>query len=48
VKREPEPVGLLPMWHVWMRHDIEEYSGDGSEMCCVEGCDQAKCPGRQP
>lgn len=21
--------------------------GDNSEMCCVEGCDQTECPGRQ-
>jgi hypothetical protein len=33
--------------HLWLSHDIEEYSGDGSEMCCVVGCDQDGCPGRQ-
>ena len=32
--------------HMWMRHDVNEYSGDGTETCCVEGCDQRGCPGR--
>lgn len=32
--------------HIWLRHDVEEYPGDGSEMCCVEGCRQRDCPGR--
>jgi len=32
--------------HLWMSHDIEEYTGDGSETCCVVGCDQVGCPGR--
>ena len=33
--------------HFWLQHDIEEYRGDGSETCCVEGCDQVGCPGRR-
>lgn len=32
--------------HPWLRHDVEEYRGDGSETCCVEGCPQIGCPGR--
>ena len=32
--------------HFWLQHDVEEYRGDGSETCCVEGCDQARCPGK--
>lgn len=32
--------------HFWLQHDIEEYRGDGSETCCVEGCNQVGCPGR--
>lgn len=32
--------------HLMMRHDIEEYDGDGSDTCCVEGCGQVGCPGR--
>lgn len=31
--------------HLWPFHDIEEYDGDGSDTCCVEGCDQSGCPG---
>jgi hypothetical protein len=31
-----------------MFHDIEEYTGDGSEICCAEGCDQSRCPGKVP
>jgi hypothetical protein len=33
--------------HVWDAHDVYEYRGDGSEMCCVHGCEQNGCPGRQ-
>jgi hypothetical protein len=35
-----------PCGHPWIRHDIEEYDGDGSDTCCVEGCSQVGCPGR--
>jgi hypothetical protein len=28
-------------------HDIEEYAGDGSDLCCVEGCDQVGCSGKK-
>jgi hypothetical protein len=34
--------------HLYLFHDIEEYAGDGSDICCVEGCNQVGCPGRQP
>lgn len=27
-------------------HDVEEYRGDGTEMCCVDGCEQKGCPGQ--
>lgn len=37
---------LCPCGHPWILHDVEEYKGDGTEMCCFEGCDQARCPGR--
>lgn len=40
------PWGLCPCGHPWIRHDIEEYRGDGSETCCVDGCTQGGCPGR--
>jgi hypothetical protein len=40
------PWALCPCGHPWLLHDIEEYSGDGTETCCVEGCSQAGCPGR--
>lgn len=36
-----------PCGHLFLHHDIAEYDGDGSDLCCVEGCDQASCPGRQ-
>lgn len=36
-----------PCGHAWMFHDIEEWDGDGSDLCCVEGCDQKACPGKQ-
>lgn len=38
--------GMCACGHPWGAHDVEEYRGDGSETCCVEGCDQAGCPGR--
>jgi hypothetical protein len=45
--RDPtNPWGYCACGHPWMRHDVEEYTGDESEMCCVEGCDQAQCPGK--
>jgi hypothetical protein len=34
--------------HPWGIHDVDEYRGDGSEMCCVTGCEQKGCPGRRP
>jgi hypothetical protein len=34
--------------HPWGIHDVDEYRGDGSEMCCVTGCTQIGCPGRRP
>ncbi|WP_020525872.1 hypothetical protein [Catelliglobosispora koreensis] len=33
--------------HSWSLHDIEEYPGDGSDLCCVTDCDQIGCPGRE-
>ena len=33
--------------HLWLHHDIDEYRGDGTETCCVEGCDQVGCPGKR-
>lgn len=42
------PFGLCPCGHLWLNHDVDEYSGDGSETCCVWGCTQAGCPGRTP
>lgn len=33
--------------HPWGIHDVYEYPGDDSEMCCVWGCDQRGCPGRR-
>lgn len=38
---------VCPCGHLWMHHDVEEYRGDGSEMCCVDGCDQVACPGKR-
>jgi hypothetical protein len=43
----PEKPSHCPCGHVWHAHDVDEYSGDGSEMCCVHGCEQSGCPGRQ-
>lgn len=37
-----------PCSHLMLHHDADEYRGDGTETCCVEGCDQAGCPGRSP
>ena len=42
------PDGLCRCGHPWGIHDIDEYRGDGSEMCCVTGCTQTGCPGRRP
>ena len=33
--------------HSMLLHDIEEYAGDGSDLCCVESCDQVGCPGKK-
>lgn len=33
--------------HSWGLHDIEEYPGDGTDLCCVTDCDQIGCPGRE-
>lgn len=40
------PWAVCGCGHLWLRHDVDEYPGDGSETCCVEGCDQNGCPGR--
>lgn len=32
--------------HLMIHHDIDEHPG--TELCCVEGCDQKGCPGRTP
>jgi len=37
---------ICPCGHPWATHDVEEYTGDGTETCCVAGCDQQGCPGR--
>lgn len=34
-----------PCGHQWLFHDIGEPDAD-DELCCVEGCDQRACPGR--
>lgn len=34
-----------PCGHLWLFHDVAEYHGDGSDLCCVEGCGQDDCPG---
>jgi hypothetical protein len=41
------PWASCPCGHLWLCHDVNEYSGDGTETCCVEGCDQTGCPGRE-
>lgn len=41
------PYAMCGCGHIWMAHDIEEYTGDGSETCCVVGCPQTGCPGRR-
>lgn len=38
---------LCACGHQWLFHDIGEPDAD-DELCCVEGCDQKVCPGRQP
>jgi hypothetical protein len=43
-----KPDSLCPCGHPWGIHDVDEYRGDGSEMCCVTGCPQTGCPGRRP
>jgi hypothetical protein len=40
------PWDLCPCGHFWLMHDVEEYTGDGTEICCADGCDQVGCPGR--
>lgn len=37
-----------PCGHLFLHHDINDCDGDGSDLCCVEGCDQRACPGRNP
>lgn len=46
--RSSTGVGYCPCGHAWLRHDVNEYRGDGSEACCVEGCAQLGCPSRVP
>lgn len=41
------PDGLCPCGHPWGIHDVNEYRGDQTEMCCVTGCAQDGCPGRR-
>jgi hypothetical protein len=41
------PDGLCRCGHPWGIHDVDEHRGDGSEMCCVTGCEQTGCPGRR-
>lgn len=38
--------GKCDCGHPWGIHDVNEYKGDGTETCCVHGCDQNGCPGR--
>ena len=38
---------LCACGHPWLLHDIAEYDGDGTDLCCVLDCDQDGCPGRQ-
>lgn len=38
---------LCPCGHLMLWHDVEEYSGDGTELCCWPDCTQAGCPGRK-
>lgn len=37
---------LCPCGHAWLLHDVLAHDGDGTDLCCVEGCDQKACPGR--
>jgi hypothetical protein len=37
-----------PCGHIWEVHDVYEYPGDESEMCCITGCAQQGCPGKKP
>lgn len=46
--------GSVPAWwqrclcgHPWITHDVNEYRGDGTELCCEPTCNQTGCPGRQ-
>ena len=41
------PHAHCPCGHAWGIHDVNEYRGDGTEMCCVTGCAQTGCPGRR-
>lgn len=37
---------LCACGHPWMPHDVEEYDGDGTDTCCVDGCSHPQlCPG---
>lgn len=40
-------VAVCPCGHVMAVHDVDEYPGDGTETCCVEGCAQIGCPGKR-
>jgi hypothetical protein len=40
--------GRCDCGHLYLFHDIQAFPGDGSDMCCVDGCDQQTCPGNQP
>lgn len=40
-----EPWNYCDCGHPWLLHDIREQSGDGTDLCCAEGCDQFGCPG---
>lgn len=42
----PDAWWTCPCGHFGIQHDVYEYRGDGSETCCVEGCSQVGCPGR--
>lgn len=41
------PHALCACGHPWAIHDVNEYRGDGTETCCVTGCEQTGCPGRR-
>jgi hypothetical protein len=45
-RRGNNPWAFCACGHAWINHDVDEYVGDDSDTCCVEGCDQAGCPGK--